>query len=311
MSRAAISLAASFLLSATPAAASVLGVAGVTLDPQPTTDLVFSGADDANGDPISLNSGNDPDPDITLEARITSITTGAGEVVSSLSGPSRIGALETELPGDGEGDLFRNVFGAQRAELDGPASLLGADLSAGVDNAPFIEVFFDRGIVGTPGEANDLFLFDLFGDDSIFVQALDASGDVIDGTGLAINSGPGENNFNTTDTGDFGDIGFDLALLLEANQFGGPDTIIDDVSLAGVGFDIEDLFGALAFETVFGLAITGTTIGSGFGTIDLLAAVANNAALSEVPVPGALLLFGTALAGFGAARGRSRVLSDL
>ncbi|MEM8772744.1 MAG: PEP-CTERM sorting domain-containing protein [Pseudomonadota bacterium] len=283
------------------AMATPVSVDGVTLSPAPTEDIIF---DDGpiggveGGPPISFNTGDDDDPDIVSEAQITSITLANGQTITNLQGPSRVGDIITVPGGEAPpvGDTIRNVFGANRPEVDGGDSLLGLDLSVGVDNALFVELFFDQGVSGADGEGNDFFLFDLFGDDSIFVQALDADGNIIIGTGLALNSGPGPNNFGTDDTGVFGDTGFDLALLLDNNPFGSPDTIIDDVDLVGVGFDVEDLFGALPFEEVFGLLITGTEVGSGFGSIDLIVAAVNGDALTVIPVPGAALLFGTGLA---------------
>ena len=280
--------------------ASVASVVGLDVSPAPAADQVFPVGDGPI--PASANSGVDPDPDITGPAIIQSITLDTGETNSTLTGPAAIGGIFTNPGGEGPGDTVRNVFGVDRPEVDGTDSILGLDVSVGVDNAEFVEIFFDGVLSGVAGEGNDVFLIDLFGDDSVFVQGLDADGNVIAGTGLEINSGPGPNNFGTNDTGDFGDTGLDLALLLDNNPFGSRDTIIDDVDLAGVGFDIEDLFGALPFENVFGVLITGTFAGSGNGSIDLIAAAINTEALSEVPAPGALLIFGSGLAGLAFSR---------
>ncbi|MEL7488164.1 MAG: PEP-CTERM sorting domain-containing protein [Pseudomonadota bacterium] len=305
MIKAAAATGAVFLLSLTTTAhASTVQVTGLQVSPAPSADIVFPVGTDPI--PASANSGVDPDPDITGPAIIQSVTLATGETVSTLTGPAAIGGIVTVPGGEGPGDTIRNVFAVDRPEVDGTDSLLGLDVSVGVDNAEFIEIFFGAGLLGAAGEGNDIFLFDLFGDDSVFIQGLDADGNVIAGTALEINSGPGPNNFGTDDTGDFGDTGLDLALLLDLNPFGSPDTVIDDVDIAGVGFDVEDLFSGLPFEAVFGLLITGTFVGSGNGSLDLLVAAVNTEAFSEVPVPGAVILFGTGLAGFAAARGRRR-----
>ncbi|MGF1545209.1 MAG: hypothetical protein ACFB00_12040 [Parvularculaceae bacterium] len=303
MNRTALAAIALSAVAAGSAHAGAVAVGAITLSPPPTEDLVFPAGD---GDiPASANSGVDADPDVTGPADIASITLETGETITSLVGPASVGALATDPGGEGPGDTIRNFFAIDRPEVEGGDSLLGLDVSAGVDNATTIELFFGGGLAGAEGEGNDVFLFDLFGDDSILIEALDANGDVIEGTGFAINSGPGPNNFGTDDRVDFGEVDFDLALFLDLNPFGAPDTVIDDIDIAGVGFDVEDLFTELGFEEVFGLLITGTFVNSGNGSLDLIAAAINTEAFSEIPLPGAALLFGSGLAG-AAFAGRKR-----
>ncbi|MGF1604719.1 MAG: beta strand repeat-containing protein [Rhodothalassiaceae bacterium] len=262
---------------------SAVPVTGITLAPSDQTDLVFEVGDGPI--PAAANTGVDSDPDVTGTAEITSITNAAGLTVTDLVGPSSLGEVMTVPGGEAppEGDSIRNYFAINVPEVDGAASLLGLDISVGLDNAVVIEAFFDQGLIGAAGDGNDLFLFDLFGDDSVIVEALDADGAVIAGTGLAINSGPGPNNFGTSDTGDFGDTGIDLALFIDLNPFGSPDTIIDDIDIAGVGFDVEDLFSDTPLQPIFGLRITGTEVGSGAGSLDLGVVAANADAFGTDP----------------------------
>ncbi|MEL7238832.1 MAG: PEP-CTERM sorting domain-containing protein, partial [Planctomycetota bacterium] len=106
---------------------------------------------------------------------------------------------------------------------------------------------------------------------------------------LAINSGPGGFNFDTDDTGDWGDAGFDWAIALDT--FPG---IADDVNVTGVAFDVEDFVGTTAFpvEGIRGLRITGTGVGSGRGSIDLGVSGYNANAIVPEPATLGLLALG-------------------
>lgn len=233
---------------------------------------------------------------------------GPGRTTGAFGGPSN-GATPTADP-------IRNVYGFLGTEPDGAAAILGApNLGAGLDNAGAggvaFDVLFDTRIIGAAGAANDFFLFDIIGDDAVLLQPLNAAGEVIGDFSLTIQSGPGANNFGNSDLGDFGLVGLDLALILdnsEAPPISQPTgTVIDDVPIAGVAFDIESFVSdsdpAALLDALYGLRITAldpdSSISSGEGSIDLLAIGFSAAA---VPTPAAGVLLG--LAGSVATRRR-------
>ena len=292
------------LLLATNSQADVMGLTGLLFADTPIADL---GADDFAGVPngfIQPNFSSDPDvSDSTAE--ITGFTTGAGPV-RNLRGPVDATGVVT-FPAGLEppvGDVIRNVWGFQGPELPGIDAILGTNVGAGLDNAgatgdsanpiqPF-DVHFGTEIDGAVGAANDFFLIDIIGDDAVSLQPLDLAGEVIGDHSLTLASGPGPNNFGNSDLGDFGLTGFDLALFLEngANIMLPEEIVIDDVPLAGVAFDIEDLFAPGAVLPVAGLRITPLDlpeeISSGEGSIDLIAI--GFSAQAAVPEPGSAAL---------------------
>ncbi|MEM7627709.1 MAG: PEP-CTERM sorting domain-containing protein [Planctomycetota bacterium] len=94
-------------------------------------------------------------------------------------------------------------------------------------------------------------------------------------------------------------MGFDLDLILE-NAFTiglAEGTIINDVPLAGVAFDVEDFTGTGVLSGVAGLRITpldlDPSVSSAEGNLDLVTIGFNTNAVPE-PASGALLLFGFA-----------------
>ncbi len=304
--RFAIALVTAMVL-AGPTSADVLPLTTLLFESEPTVDLVDA---DFAGVPNGFIRPNFSDaPDVaTSEATITGFGTSAG-LVNAIAGPvdaTNIVTFPTGLEPPA-GDLIRNVYGFQGAEPTGISSILGTNVGAGLDNAgatgdtsnpiqPF-EVFFGRSIVGAPGAANDFFLIDIIGDDAVDLRPIDANGDLIGDFVLRLASGPGPNNFGNSDLGDFGLTGFDMALFLEngANIGLPEETVIDDVPLAGVAFDIEDFDGTGTLNSLAGFQITpldlDPSVSSAEGSIDLIAIGYNVAAVPE-PTSAAMLLVG-------------------
>lgn len=304
-----VALLLSTSLGVSPAAAEVRGLTGLILADPPTEDLVDADfADVPNG---FIRPVESLDPDVSdSTVLMTGFTTEVSEV-TSVGGPTAVTGLRTfplglEPPA---GDVLRNVWGFEGPEIAGADSILGTNVGAGLDNAgasgdpdlpiqPF-DVYFGVDLFGAEGAANDFFLLDIIGDDAVLLQPLDADGLRIGDFSLQLASGPGPNNFGNSDLGDFGLTGFDLALFLEngANIGLEEETVIDDVPLAGVAFDIEDFVGTGELESLAGFRITGLDlpedVSSGQGSIDLIAIGYNTLA---VPEPGRAVLWIAALA---------------
>jgi hypothetical protein len=280
------------------ARAEVAGFTGVTLDPSPTTDIVI---------PSALNTNTDPNFDITNTTLLKSFTTkfgtvdtlaGVTSVKNILTGNSVFGTGENESP---DLDSIRNYWGFEGSELNGSDSLLGLDVSNGVDNAITLDAFFGATLAdaGVPGLANDIFLTELFGDDSIRILPLDEKGNPIKDFELAINSGTGnflfdnKGNFvpHINDIGNWGDTNTDLTLSIDFTS----GNVFDDINLVGVAFDLSDFQGTGTLTGVAGLRIQGTYVNSGQGSIDL-GIIGYNTAAVAVPEPASLVgIFGVAL----------------
>ncbi|MGF1484125.1 MAG: PEP-CTERM sorting domain-containing protein [Opitutales bacterium] len=301
-----------------PALATVSGINGLIFEGiAPTVDLTDADFNNLGVDFIRPG-GVSPDgrPDVTdSTTNITGYTTPFG-TVSTLAGPVQITNLQTFPTGlePPIGDVIRNVWGFQGPELPGANSALGLNVGAGLDNAgatgdpdnpiaPF-QVHFGTWVGGSPGVSNDFFIMDIIGDDAVDLAPLDIYGNVIGDFVLRLASGPGANNFGNSDAGDFGSVdgtGFDLSLILEngANIGVVDGTVIDDVPLAGISFDIEDFEGTGSLNQLAGFEVRplalDPSISSGQGSLDLIAAGYNTA--GTIPEPGMITFFGLGLAG--------------
>ena len=268
-----------------PARAGIAGFTGVSLDPLPTTDIVI---------PNAVNTNTDPDFDITNTTLLKSFTTKFG-IVDTLAGAVSATNIITDPPGEAPPypDLIRNYWPINGLEIDGGNSLIGLDVSHGVDNAVTADVFFGNTLndAGAPGPANDIFITELFGDDSIRVLPLDKKGNPISDFDLAINSGAGGfiadprfDFFIPTDIGDWGGTDTDLTLLIDST--GG--NVFDDIKLVGVAFDLSDFHGTGELTGVAGLRIQATYVNNGRGSIDL-GVIGYNTAAVAVPEPASLI----------------------
>lgn len=278
-----------------PARAEVAGFTGVSLAPPPTTDIVI---------PNALNTNTDADLDITNTTLLKSFTTEFG-IVDTLAGATSVKNIITDSSvfGSGENespalDPIRNYWGFRGSEVNGSDSLLSLDVSNGLDNAITLDAFFGITLnnVGAPGPANDIFITDLFGEDSIRVLPLDKEGNPINDFELAINSGTGnflfdnQGNFvpQINDIGDWGDTDTDLTIFIDRTS----GNVFDDINLAGVAFDLSDFQGTGILTGVAGVRIQGTYVNSGEGSIDIGVIGYNTAA---VPEPSSLGFFNAAL----------------
>ncbi len=291
-----------------PARAKVAGFTGGTLDPSPTTDIVI---------PNALNTNTDADFDITNTTLLKFFTTEFG-IVDTLAGATSVKNIVTDSSvfGSGENespalDPIRNYWGFKGSEVNGSDSLLGLDVSNGLDNATTLDAFFGTTLndAGAPGLANDIFITDLFGDDSIRVLPLDKEGNPINDFELAINSGTGnflfdnQGNFvpQINDIGDWGDTNTDLTIFIDRTS----ENVFDDINLAGVAFDLSDFQGTGILTGVAGVRIQGTYVNSGQGSIDT-GIIGYNTAGVAVPEPSSLGFSSVALVLLLAYRGRGR-----
>lgn len=258
----------------TCASAKVSRVISAVFSAPPSQDLSFPYGLTPNA-PV-LNAKPDDRPDITRPTELRGFATNEARV-DRLIGPVSAYVSHTIPTGEPQpaGDVIRNFWGVYGVEEDGADSLLGLDVSTGVDNAASVIVWFASPIIGAHGPANDVVLTDFFGDDSVRVVPVDAQGGEL-GEGVVIASGPGKNNIDTDDPGAWRWLDVDLAVAIENlpdTLFGGPagpGAIFDNLRLAAVAFDVEDLFGAgQRRRPVAGLKIIGIEAGSGRGTFDL------------------------------------------
>ncbi|WP_017658442.1 PEP-CTERM sorting domain-containing protein [Baaleninema simplex] len=275
-----------------PARGVVLSWTSATFSPKPTRDIVLDPQKfDILKDP-SIPS--DPDPDITNTAILQSFTTEFG-VVDTLAGVSYVTNILTDntvIGPDVEEPLFdsiRNYWAFERQEVNGGDSVTGLDISVGLDNVITLDAFFGTILTeGVPGPGNDIFLTELVGDDSIKILPIDVNGNPIGDFSLSINSGPAtkpvtQTIFATEDTGDWGDMGTDVTPFIDFIS----GSILDDVNLVGVAFDLEDFQGTGRLTNVAGLRIKGTQVNTGEGSIDVGLIGYNTAKL--VPEPNTVL----------------------
>lgn len=271
-----------------PAGAKVAGFTGATFDPPPTSDVIIPGA---------INANQDSNLNITNTTVLKSFTTKFG-TVDTLAGAVSATNIITDPPGEPP-SLIRNYWPINGSKIDGGNSLIGLDVSHGVDNAVTADVFFGNTLsdAGAPGFANDIFITELFGDDSIRVLPLDKKGNLIGDFALAINSGvggfiadPRYDFFIPTDIGDWGETGTDLVLLIDKTD----GNVFDDIKSVGVAFDLSDFQGIGKLSSVAGLRIQGTYVNNGRGSIDP-GVIGYNTAAVAVPEPASLVgIFGVA-----------------
>ncbi len=252
--------------------AKVSGFTGATFEPSPKRDFVI---------PYALNTNTDTDFDIIKTTELKSFTTkfgtvdtiaGVTSVKNILTDNTKFGTGENESP---EVDSIRNYWGFKDSEIDDGDSLLGLDVSTGLDNAISVDAFFGVTLNndGAPGRDNDIFITDLFGDDSIVVFPLNEKGERIGNFKLEINSGSGNSLFDDqgnfvpdiNDIGDWGDSGTDLTALIDFTS----GNVFDDINLVGVAFDISDFRGRGELTDIAGIRIQGTGVNSGLGSIDV------------------------------------------
>ena len=291
------------------ARAEVQRLRAIILDNPPTIDQQF-GADVE--DLVRFPSNDITRPDIVLsEQLMTGFTTDVSRVLS-IAGPVEITDVVTFPTGFPEGaDDIRNTWGFLGEEPLGVEALLGTNVGAAIDNAggtplgipePF-RVFFGNELTAVPGLANDFFLIDLIGDDGVDIRPIDSAGNLIGDFSLRLTSGPGEGLFNNLNLGDFGIVeNFEITVSSEnlSNLGLSEDVIIDDVPLAGIAFDIEDLAGTGELTSLAGFEITPLNldddISSADGSIDILAIGYNTQATASAFEPSSIfsfLAFGT------------------
>jgi hypothetical protein len=284
--------------------AEVAGFTGSTFAPPPTVDIVVPGA---------INSENDIDFDITNTTELRSFTTRFG-TTNTIAGPTRIENVITsnfELEfftdfdftvGEDSGsdlDSIRNFWGFEGSEIDGGDSLLGLDVSAGLGNAVTFDAFFGVTLdqAGAPGLANDIFIMETNGNDSIRVFPLNEEGNPIGDFALEINSGPGTFFWDYGDPGDWGNTGVDINAFFDFSS----GDLFDDLDLVGVAFDLSDFQGTGTLTDVAGVRIQGTDVNSGTGNVDATVVGYNTSAV-QVPEHSSPFIFGFVLVSFFAYR---------
>lgn len=249
----------------------VSGFIGATFEPSPKADFVI---------PNAVNTNTDDDLDIINTTELKSFTTRFGNV-DTISGVKFVenvltdniqyGSGENESP---EVDSIRNFWGFESSEVNGSDSLIGLDVSNGIDNAISVDAFFGTTLnQEVPGQDNEIFMVEAFGDDSIVVFPLDEEGNRIRDFKLEINTGQGNSLFDTQgnfvsnikDIGDWGDTGTDLAASIDFTS----GSILDDINIVGVAFDLSDFQGTGILTDVAGVRVQGTGVNSGLGSVDL------------------------------------------
>ena len=290
--------------------AEVRGLKTIILDNPPTQDQLFPGPGFLDCDPnipnlVCFPSDDTSRPDIVLSQQLmTGFTTDISQV-TSIGGPVEITNVVTFPTGFPLGqDNIRNTWGFMGLEPSGIEALLGTNVGAAIDNAggtqspdnpqefgepqPF-KVFFGAKLTSVEGLANDFFLIDLIGDDGVDLKPIDIDGNLIGDFSLRLISGPGGNLFNNTNLGDFGIVeNFEITVNSEnlGNLGLSEDTIIDNIPLAGVAFDLEDFSGTGTLTSLAGFEITpldlDPSISSAEGSIDILT-IGYNTQATSVP----------------------------
>ncbi len=210
---------------------------------------------------------------IVNTAVITSFTTSQGTVNTLSHAVSATGNFQRSDVGSD----VRNLWARDGAEIDGVQSILNLDISTGVLNAGdntdperMIDVgntggltanfMFEQAInSGAAGLANDFFIFENGGNDTVDIVPLNAAGLPIGDFSLTIN-----------DT--------DWGLLPESWSRVAEDVVPLTVSIGGVAFELSDFTGTGTLTGVHGLSIAG---GAG---LDPLVVGVNNA-LAPAPRP--------------------------
>ncbi len=273
--------------------AEIRGLQTIILDNPPITDVEFPEQDNL----VRFPSGDITRPDIVLsEQLMTGFTTDVSSVLS-IGGPVEITNVVTFPTGFPAGDDIRNTWGFLGQEPLGINALLGTNVGAAIDNAggtpsgdpqPF-KVFFGAELTSVAGGANDFFLIDLIGDDGVDLRPIDSDGNLIGDFALRLISGPGGNLFDNTNLGDFGIVeNFEITVNSEnlSNLGLSEETIIDDVPLAGIAFDLEDFTGTGELNSLAGFEITplnlDPSISSAQGSIDILT-IGYNTQAASVP----------------------------
>ncbi|MFW6059156.1 MAG: hypothetical protein ACODAQ_03190 [Phycisphaeraceae bacterium] len=237
-------------MSAASASAAVVGITGVTLDPTP--------------------SGN-----IRDTTHVTSFTTPSGTWSDIVGADSASNVTTDPSPGNESG--IRNFWGADSSEIDGTASITGAnalDLGHGILSISTIDVQFGTVLQGAGGSGNDIFIFEVRGDEQLTIKPLDDSGSPI-----------GDFSLSISDT-DWGDTGSDRTVNTENVGNGVIGPYSHDV--AGVAFDLSDFTGTGELAGVTGLRITDSA--GSFGTSVVGYTVPEPASATLLVVGGLVLL---------------------
>ncbi len=207
-------LGAVIVLAASPCFAALTSITSYTFDSSQnlTSFTVTSGtytglnsSTSASGASDGLNGGTDDN-------------TAPGNTVGSSSG----------------GDSFFNFWANGANEVDGFDGALSLNLNAGPGNVGesgsstnggFAEFQFGTSLAGQPGIGNDIFIFELSGNDAITVEAIDGSGNVIGDKPVSILTG----NWGT------GSLSYQFYIDNDA-------TLRSSTPITGVAFDVEDFF---------------------------------------------------------------------
>ncbi|WP_425396483.1 LamG-like jellyroll fold domain-containing protein [Aeoliella sp.] len=213
------------------------------------------------------------DGHISNTSLLGSYTTSAGEVTTLSHAVSATGSFQ--LSGAG----VRNFWGVDGSEIEGPDAVLNLDVSRGVLNSGMsgapagttinfgdtggesMNFFFQNVLAdaGAPGNANDIFLVEISGNDALTIVPLNASGNPIGDFSLDIAAG------------DWGDIS------PPSIRVGGNSLSAATFNLGGVAFDLSDFSGTGSLTGVAGISVVGPA------GLDLAVAGVNST-LAQAPV---------------------------
>jgi hypothetical protein len=184
-------------------------------------------------------------------------------------------------------DLNRNIWGQAGSEIDGPASIVGLDVSTGAVNVNVANYFFGQVVTGSAGLGNDIFIVDISSEDTITVRPIDAAGNVIGNFSLVL--GPNEFEPLALTTANL-----DGTLNQSATSPLDSGSALNNLFVSIVAFDLSDFVGTGILSGVAGVQIDGG------GSFD-----PSVVGFTSVPEPGLALLLGAGLGAFALARRRA------